>query len=289
MINFKKVLESNLLSMVKLLKFQVYKKNKYLRIIREAFFLGYSIIAKFIFYIKFKNAFNKPPIIIGGCARSGTTLMSAILSAHPHIFVIPHETYVFAYYSRYKSLIPFDVMKIYYYLLKYKINPSCKRFCEKTAKNVRSFNTTLKYFGENIKLINMVRDGRDVILSTAPVNPSKFLVTPERWVNDVKHGLKYEGNPQVLTIKYEDLILNFKETIKKVCDFIGEDCNEHILNWYKYKTLTEHEALFGKIKPLHSKSIGKWKSKKYKNIISVFMKNQEAISLLKHYGYNSKG
>jgi hypothetical protein len=35
------------------------------------------------------------PIIIGGCARSGTTLLLSVLSCHPNIYAIPDETYTF--------------------------------------------------------------------------------------------------------------------------------------------------------------------------------------------------
>ncbi len=37
----------------------------------------------------------KSPILIGGCGRSGTTLLTSILSSHPKIALIPHETGIF--------------------------------------------------------------------------------------------------------------------------------------------------------------------------------------------------
>ena len=35
------------------------------------------------------------PLIIGGCGRSGTTLLLSVLSAHPKVLAIPHETEAF--------------------------------------------------------------------------------------------------------------------------------------------------------------------------------------------------
>ncbi|HAE34906.1 MAG TPA: hypothetical protein DCG22_03880 [Bacteroidetes bacterium] len=32
---------------------------------------------------------NQTPILIGGCGRTGTSLMTAILDAHPDIYCIP--------------------------------------------------------------------------------------------------------------------------------------------------------------------------------------------------------
>ncbi|MCA9555784.1 MAG: sulfotransferase, partial [Myxococcales bacterium] len=40
--------------------------------------------------------FPEPPIIIGGCGRSGTTLVASILSCHPRIAVVGPETRAFA-------------------------------------------------------------------------------------------------------------------------------------------------------------------------------------------------
>lgn len=259
-------------------------QNKANTIFWKALMFIYNIIAYITFFIKFGKKFNKPPIIIGGCGRSGTTILLAILSSHPNIFAIPKDTYVFTYYSKYKILLPFDVKRIYHYLLSYKIPSSCSRWCEKTNKNIRHFDTILNYYKKNARLINLVRDGRDVILSIAPGSP-KFWVSPKRWINDVKAGLKYENHSQVLTIRYEDLILNFEKTIKKICKFIDEDCNEHILNWHKYTTIKRHEAWFGKVKPLHKNSIGKWKIPKYKERVRELTKYSEAIELLKHFKY----
>ncbi len=42
-----------------------------------------------------ENRFSQSPVIIGGCARSGTTLVLAILAAHPSIYTIPNEIRAF--------------------------------------------------------------------------------------------------------------------------------------------------------------------------------------------------
>ena len=39
--------------------------------------------------------FVNPPVYIGGCGRSGTTLLLSILSAHPEIFGCPRELNLF--------------------------------------------------------------------------------------------------------------------------------------------------------------------------------------------------
>lgn len=42
-----------------------------------------------------KNVLPEKPIVIGGCGRSGTTLLLSILGAHPDIFALASELYPF--------------------------------------------------------------------------------------------------------------------------------------------------------------------------------------------------
>ncbi len=44
---------------------------------------------------RLKNDFPDPPVIIGGCGRSGTTLLLSILASHPAILGVPEELYLF--------------------------------------------------------------------------------------------------------------------------------------------------------------------------------------------------
>ena len=233
----------------------------------------------------FRQRFEKSPILIGGCGRSGTTLLLAILSAHPNIYAIPYETWSFwptETSNEFRSLIKAFEAK----LETLNIPATYKRWCEKTPKNVQSFGRLLECFGSNIRLIHIVRDGRDVITSIHPHDPTTFWVPLERWIEDVTAGLNYEGHPQVLTIRYEDLILHFKTTIKTLCEFIEEPCNDYVLSWHKYATVRHHSAWNGDVKPIFTQSIGKWKNPRYQHLIDELMNNKKARSLLKHFHYH---
>ena len=55
------------------------------------------------------------PIVIGGCARSGTTLLLSVLSCHPNVYAIPVETQALcptAYDAEPRSDASFDVAAI---------------------------------------------------------------------------------------------------------------------------------------------------------------------------------
>ena len=46
---------------------------------------------------------TRPPVIVGGCERSGTTLLLSILSSHPAIQAIPVETWAFCFRTPYRG------------------------------------------------------------------------------------------------------------------------------------------------------------------------------------------
>ncbi|MHA1803053.1 MAG: sulfotransferase family protein [Promethearchaeota archaeon] len=250
-----------------------------------------SFIKDFLNFIKIKFTLSKSPILITGCGRSGTTLLISILSAHPDIFAIPFETSAFYPKRRIDSfkniIIPFPIYIIYEYLIKNKIKKTANRWCEKTPIHVRFINEILKYFGSRVKIIHIIRDGRDVITSVHPTNPLKFWVSPERWINDTKLGLLFQNNPQVYTIKYEDIILDFNNTMSKLCNFLNIKFNNYILNWYRFATFRKHEGLRnqGNIEKLYSTSIGRWNNNEYYDIVKKFTQNPEAIRLLKYLNY----
>lgn len=245
------------------------------------------LLLYFLKRIKIAIVFRSPPIIIGGCGRSGTTLLSSILSAHPRVYVIPIETGIFCHGGYVENVdlnVKFDIKKFY---SKYfpKFNFSYSRWCEKTPKNVIFFDKILKHFKNKVKLIHIIRDGRDVIFSKHPRNPDKYWVSGERWINDVSKGLRHKTNPNVCTVKYEDLVINFEKTLETILKFLNLKPVASVFDFHKNATVVEHIAWFSGIQPLHSKSIGRWKSHKDENIFKDFIKNPQAIKLLKELNY----
>jgi len=184
----------------------------------------------------FRKQLKQPPIIIGGCGRSGTTLLLSVLSSHPEIYTFKKETHAFCQNVYCESIninLIIRTFRLYCYLDK-KIPKSCNRWCEKTPKNVLFFGDILNYFYNNVKVIHIVRDGRDVILSKHPKRPAVYWVSPERWIEDVSAGLKFKNHPNVYTVKYEDLVLEYETTIKDICTFLGIEFHPHLLSWHEH-------------------------------------------------------
>lgn len=216
------------------------------------------------------KSFNKKGIVIGGCGRSGTTLLNSIMGAHKDIHAIEEETY---------SFVPTPRLN--------RLNNNLKNieenfWCEKTPKNVYAFYFLAQF--DFIKLIHIVRDCRDVILSHHPNHKQKYWVDIERWNNDVQTGLSHFK--QCLTVKYEDLILDTKNTLQKICDHIEIDFDENMLNYQNHTNLT-HNPAWGssQASAVHAKSINKWKNTEDKDRINEVYKNNLSVNLLKRLNY----
>ncbi|MBI4688131.1 MAG: sulfotransferase [Nitrospirae bacterium] len=243
---------------------------------------------------------SRKPIVIGGCGRSGTTLLLSVLSCHPHIFGIDIETRALcpgAYdddnagrrLSNNKpdvSVLP-KMERIYRYLWKNeaKVSATCTRWCEKTPRNVLFFETILEYFGKSARIIHIVRDGRDVITSKHPSKPGEFWVAPARWIEEVSAGLRYEKHPQVLTIRYEDLIRNYETTLRQVCEFIEEEFTDRFLSYPDCSSVTQNIAWTQPAMAVYEDSIGRWRGDAYQSRIAALLADKQAEDLLRHFGY----
>jgi hypothetical protein len=239
---------------------------------------------------KEQRLFTKPPIVLGGCARSGTTMLLAIIAAHPSIFTIPTEVramtnWVPAGPNGTHGYKPTRMDRIYRQILFRRIPKRCHRWCEKDTINLWYIDKILAYFQDRVKFIHIIRDGRDVVTSKHPKAPDKFWVDPDRWIKDMKIGLEYMSHPSVHTLKYEDLVLNFSETVQKLMDFIGEDFHPNLNAWHQHTTIKRSQAWFTPVQATHENSIGRWKKPIYEERIKTVMATPEMETILRELQY----
>lgn len=232
--------------------------------------------------------FTKPPVLIGGCGRSGTTLLLSILSAHHELFCHPKEL---GFFSSVEILDSGKVKtprmhRIYQSLAFNKVPKKANRWCEKSPSNIRHIEKIDAYTNGNFKFIEMVRDGRDVILSRHPTAPDRYWVEPRRWVRDVGVGLEYKDHPKVHTVRYEDLISDYELTITRIGNFLEIELTEELLNWHEHATATKNRAYVGKtVSKLSGSSVQKWKDPKFADRVKELMDYPGAVELLKYHGY----
>ena len=141
-------------------------------------------------------------IYITGCAKSGTTLLYRL----------------FDYFKNVEILRPNEVK------LEKLINTSNN----KTTIGKRRYNTILSLdmglsklesqrkviLDNDIKIVNVVRDGRDVILS------SNYKVSPKRWISCIQQR-KIFANIISLEVKYEDLIYHPDQIQEDIAEKFG--------------------------------------------------------------------
>lgn len=241
-----------------------------------------------------RRRFSELPIVIGASPRSGTTLLLSILDAHPQIFAIPNQTYAFDIWEENnsgegdgeKNWQPVRIDRLYREFVLNRIAKTAKRWCEKTPKNIQHFDKILSYYGGNVKLIHIIRDGRDVVTSKHPKhNPGQYWVPIERWKNDVRLGLKLKDYPSVLTLRYEDLVNNYDDSMKNVCRFIEAPFVTELHNWLNYTKIRKSKHLKNPVQDLYKDSIGRWRLPEHQNRLQEFMRDAEAIELLKQLDY----
>ena len=182
--------------------------------------------------------------------------------------------------------VPLEIWKIYRYLIDTPIPNQVERWCEKTPRNVLYFERILQYFGKRVRLIHIVRDGRDVVTSRHPIDPDRFWTTPDRWIQDVKAGLKLEKHPQVLTVRYENLLNDYESTLHSICEFLNEEFVVEFLDYPESSTVNQHMAWPGGPSKISTSSIGRWKNPEFADLITSFLQNPEAERLLHHFGYS---
>ena len=151
--------------------------------------------------------------------------------------------------------------------------------CEQTPRNVLYITELLELY-PHCHIINMVRDPRDVLLSQKYKWKIRFLGAsniPYReairaWTNyhaitisklwnvAVNSAAKHENSDRLITIRFEDLIVQPEKIIRQVCDFTGLKFAPEMLQVSQSEGgVSSHKKIAPGQKGIDSKATGKWK------------------------------
>lgn len=228
-----------------------------------------------------------PPIIIGGSQFSGKELMLSILSCHPGIHTLSGDIKL-NYFNRHPLLpnrslkeidpnrieTPIDMQRLNKKLLNAPISFSAKRWAGISKLSVLAYDDLLTYYGKNVRILNMVRDGRDVVTENNKNVMARYALTSEEWVYDVQAGMKFDNHPQVMTVRYEDLMQDYERVIRKISEFIGEDNPVPFI---------KHPKGAATIMDRHW--VGRWQQPQYSERVENLLLIEGAQNLLQHYDY----
>ncbi|MGP5713866.1 sulfotransferase family protein, partial [Vreelandella alkaliphila] len=113
-----------------------------------------------------------------------------------------------------------------------------KWLCEKTPRHVYCLEKIKDTF-PSAKCIVMVRSAKDVVASIKN-RTGNFKEALIRWVNDTNKSVEVSQCDDVVIVRYEDLIENPEDVVKKVCSFIGIEFSKKMLSYYE-----SNEVWFG--------------------------------------------
>lgn len=264
-----------------------------------------------------------PLIFIGGVPRSGTTLMRAMLDAHPDIRcgqetrVIPRILQLRSHWmkSEKESLrlkeagITNDVLNdaIAQFALEIIVNhgESANRYCNKDPLTLKMGTYVMELF-PNAKFLFMVRDGRGTVHSiiSRAVTITGFDLTNYRqcmikWnqaIETMYNQCNSIGKDQCKIVHYEKLVLRPQEQMKEILEFLNVTWDDAVLH---------HEEMIGKeggvalskverssdqvIKPINLEALTKWEGHIPDDVVQDMADIAPMLRVLGYNPYVNKG
>jgi len=216
------------------------------------------------------NALADGFFFIVGAPRSGTTLVQAILSSHPHV-AIPPETEFFLFFSGEGDDSVGDGELIRYLTSHAWLDQQMdgseleRRFREQSDQTVRSLFVQMmemqseKYgkprLGEksphhcrhverigrmfpNARFIHMVRDPRDVTASLMkmPWSRGSYLSSAREWrrlLTEHQRLLEEMDSSRYMGVRYESLVADTEAEVRRVCVFLDEPFKVDMLDFHQ--------------------------------------------------------
>jgi hypothetical protein len=218
---------------------------------------------------------NSSIFFISGVQRSGTTLLSFLLSGHSQIHMQPRSTAFriitcFKNYrerlgdtitadqtARLQQLIQQDYKGILAELLDWEqldqydsiqelIQRSiqqqlsakkCTVWMDK-APNLQHYLEGLFYLVPNAKIIHIIRDGRAVTNSMHARTNKPLRLCAQEWMDGNVEALaarRLLGKNNIYFLHYEDLVKETEATLQKLCAFVGLPFEEQMLNLEQHR------------------------------------------------------
>ena len=261
-----------------------YDKNNYINLInKRSEYFNKKNISK---WNELKVDSEDEPIFLFGFPRSGTTLLDTILSTHPSVNVL-EETGITDQFinllskkinNNLHNLEKIDLnflnnMRQNYFQTrkKFSVPNSKKIYIDKMPLNLIYTGELVRFF-PNAKFIFVVRNPYDAVLSSfmqqflpndAMLNLTNIKDATQLYDLVMKLWFDYNDifSLNVHTIKYENVVQNFDDTIKKLLNFLNISWNNKLSEYYR---ISEKRGIINTPsydqvnRPLYNKSINRW-------------------------------
>ncbi|WP_338851895.1 sulfotransferase [Alteromonas macleodii] len=234
------------------------------------------------------------PIFLVGTQRSGTTLLTRILSAHKDIFIqneLPLQTIFLENASREEIVENIDKH------FQFRYNENIDSFLENNSKiawglkdpQLTEHLDALEQFIPDSKFIIIVRDGRGVVNSYIENRwglGTNAFTGALRWNKEVELQVKFaEKHPKsCLIVRFEDLIEDQEKQLKNICDHLGIAFDKGMLSYHKEKmSYVPNKQNINTNKAPNKALATQWQNKLSKKEIGII--NNYAANMLNKFGY----
>ncbi len=256
---------------------------------------------------------NLLPIIIGGCFRSGTTLLRRILDSHSNIHCPPEVKFFRDLYGDYfndelshlrffrtaeqMGLNQNELLKIFgkSFIKCHELaaKKSGKiRWADKVPENVLYLDEWMKLTNGKFYFILLVRNPLDTIASMKEIKfpktlPSNYEAQVEVYKRYTNAGLKFAKSHKDISciIRYEDLVTNPEKVVRDINIFIGEKYEDSMIKSYKSRKrksgIEDPKVML--TNSIHSKSIGRWNNDLSNSEIDYI--SQKCRKIFKKFNY----
>ena len=172
----------------------------------------------------------------------------------------------------------------------YKNNNKKSRWGEKSPGHEEYLDKIFEFY-PNAKILFMIRDPRAIYssMNNVPWNNQFVSVIIKRWNNSLRDYYGYKEDKRIKMITYEELVTNTRTSVESICNFIGENFEERMLNDRRKNTLTntndgwttkyEKEVT----RQVDNSSIEKWKNSINKIEIAAIEKYSNQLFFSKYY------
>nr|VZI39338.1 unnamed protein product [Spirometra erinaceieuropaei] len=260
----------------------------------------------------------EPLIFVGGYPRSGTTLMRVLLDVHPKVRCGPETRILPRILHLSKQIVgkpemvrladagitrdTIDAAFLQFIrAIIFRSGPPAERYCVKDPFLDSVMGFLFEIF-PNSKFILMIRDGRAVAHSIVSRNvsisgvswkdPKTMLSVWNSHYERVYENCARAGPDRCMAVRYEQLVLRPRESMKKVLEFLNLPWDEIVLNHEKnvddLVLVKKEKSTNQVVYPIYMNALTDWANDQ--TIMTPELLSEMAdLSMLRKFGYSELG